>query len=463
MPSGFDAIVIGSGQAGPFLGSRLAQAGMRVALIEREHLGGTCVNDGCMPTKTLVASARAAHVARNATRYGVNVGPVSVDMKAVKARKDRVVSESIGNLTTWLEGLANLTLIRGHARFVGSHTVEVAGQVLDAPRIFINVGARAQLPDWAGIETIPVLDNTSMMGLDVLPEHLLIAGGSYIGLEFAQMYRRFGSRVTVLEYADRLLPREDADVSSEVQAILEHEGVRVHLSVRGARVTPGSEGTGVRIDMQAAGELRRVEGSHLLTAVGRRPNTDDLGLDRAGVASDARGFIAVDSQLRTNVPGVWALGDANGRGAFTHTSYNDHEIVAANLLDGDPRRIEDRIAAYALFIDPPLARIGMTEAEVRASGRPALVGFMPMTRVGRARERGETQGFMKVLVDARTERILGATLLCIEGDEIAHSLLDVMYSGASYRVIQRAVHIHPTVSELIPTLVGALTPLEEPR
>jgi pyruvate/2-oxoglutarate dehydrogenase complex dihydrolipoamide dehydrogenase (E3) component len=464
MPSAFDAIVIGSGQAGPFLGSRLAQAGMRVALIEREHLGGTCVNDGCMPTKTLVASARAAHVARNATRYGVNLaGPVSVDMKAVKARKDRVVSESIGNLTTWLEGLANLTLIRGHARFVGSHTVEVAGQVLDAPRIFINVGARAQLPDWAGIETIPVLDNTSMMGLDVLPEHLLIAGGSYIGLEFAQMYRRFGSRVTVLEYADRLIPREDADVSSEVQAILEQEGVQVHLSVRGARVAVGSDGTGVRIDMQAAGELHRLEGSHLLTAVGRRPNTDDLGLDRAGVVTDAHGFIAVDSQLRTNVPGVWALGDANGRGAFTHTSYNDHEIVAANLLDGDPRRIEDRIAAYALFIDPPLARIGMTEAEVRASGRPALVGFMPMTRVGRARERDETQGFMKVLVDARTERILGATLLCIEGDEIAHSLLDVMYSDASYRVIQRAVHIHPTVSELIPTLLGALRPLEEAK
>jgi pyruvate/2-oxoglutarate dehydrogenase complex dihydrolipoamide dehydrogenase (E3) component len=464
MPSAFDAIVIGSGQAGPFLGSRLAQAGMRVALIEREHLGGTCVNDGCMPTKTLVASARAAHVARNAARYGVDVaGPVSVDMKVVKARKDRVVNDSIANLTKWLEGLTNLTLIRGHARFVGSHTVEVAGQVFGAPRIFINVGARAQLPDWAGIGTIPVLDNTSMMQLDVLPEHLLIAGGSYIGLEFAQMYRRFGSRVTVLEYADRLIPREDADVSSEVQAILEHEGVRVHLSVRAARVAAGSRGTGVRIDMQAAGELHRVDGSHLLTAVGRRPNTDDLGLDRAGIVTDARGFITVDSQLRTNVPGVWALGDANGRGAFTHTSYNDHEIVAANLLEGDSRRIEDRIPAYALFIDPPLARIGMSAAEVRASGRPALVGFMPMTRVGRARERGETEGFMKVLVDAQTERILGATLLCIEGDEIAHSLLDVMYSGASYRVIQRAVHIHPTVSELIPTLLGALTPLEEAK
>jgi pyruvate/2-oxoglutarate dehydrogenase complex dihydrolipoamide dehydrogenase (E3) component len=462
MSSAFDAIVIGSGQAGPFLGSRLAQAGMRVALIEREHLGGTCVNDGCMPTKTLVASARAAHIVRNAARYGVNVaGTVTVDMNAVKARKDRIVSESVANLTQWLDGLANLTLIRAHARFVGPHSIEAGGPLLEAPRIFINVGARAQLPDWAGIETVPVLTNTSMMDLDVLPEHLLIAGGSYIGLEFAQMYRRFGSQVTVLEYADRPISPEDPEVSAAVQAILEREGVRFHVSVRGAQVAPGGDGTGVRIDFEAAGKPRRIEGSHLLAAVGRRPNTDDLGLDRAGIATDARGFIAVDGQLRTNVPGVWALGDANGRGAFTHTSYNDHEIVAANLLDGDPRRIEDRIPAYALFIDPPLARIGLSEAQVRASGRSALVGRMRMTRVGRARERGETEGFMKVLVDARTERILGATLLCIEGDEIAHSLLDVMYSGASYRVIQRAVHIHPTVSELIPTLLGSLTPLGE--
>jgi len=463
MPSAFDAVVIGSGQAGPSLGARLAGAGMKVALIEREHLGGTCVNDGCMPTKTLVASARAAYIARNAARYGVTLGgEVRVDMKAVKARKDRVVNESVQSLTSWLSDLPNLTLIRGHARFVGSHAVMVDSQTLEAPRIFINVGGRAQLPDWPGIESVPVLTNTSIMELDTLPGHLVVVGGSYIGLEFAQMYRRFGSEVTVLEYADRLIAREDPEVCDEVKAILEREGVQIHLNVRSAGVS-GSKADGrIRIALHSGGAPRLIEGSHLLAAVGRRPNTEDLGLDRAGIATDVRGFIKVDAQLRTNVPGVWALGDVNARGSFTHTSYNDHEIVAANLLDGESRRVDDRIPAYALFIDPPLGRIGMTEAEVRSSGRPALVGVMPMTRVGRARERGETQGFMKVLVDAQSERILGASLLCIEGDEIVHSLLDMMYSGASYKVIQRAVHIHPTVTELIPTLLANLTRLGEP-
>ena len=463
MSSGFDAVVIGSGQAGPSLGARLAAAGMKVALIEREHLGGTCINDGCMPTKTLVASARAAHIARNAARYGVTLGgEVGVDMKAVKARKDRIVNESVQSLTTWLSGFPNLTLIRGHARFVGSHTVMVDGQTLEAPRIFINVGGRAQVPDWPGIESVPVLTNTSIMELDMLPEHLVVVGGSYIGLEFAQIYRRFGSKVTVLEYADRLIAREDPEVCSEVQDILEREGVQFHLNVRGAGVSVSKADGRIHVALHSGGTPLLIEGSHLLAAVGRRPNTDDLGLDRAGIATDARGFIKVDAQLRTNVPGVWALGDVNARGSFTHTSYNDHEVVAANLLDGESRRTDDRIPAYALFIDPPLGRIGMTEAEVRSSGRPALVGVMPMTRVGRARERGETQGFMKVLVDAQSERILGASLLCIEGDEIVHSLLDLMYSGASYKVIQRAVHIHPTVTELIPTLLGNLTPLGEP-
>ena len=464
MPTPYDAIVIGSGQAGPSLAARLAAAGMKTVLIERKHLGGTCVNDGCIPTKTLVASAHAAHVARRAADYGVILtGGVSVDMKAVKARKDRIVGQSIDGLTKWLTGLPNFRLVWGHARFVGPHAVEVAGQVLEAPKIFINVGGRAALPDWPGLDSVPVLTNTSMMALDTLPEHLLVAGGSYIGLEFAQMYRRFGSKVTVLEYADRLIAREDPEVSREVQAILEREGVDFHLSVRGASVTAVNGGARLRVALNAAGAAHVVEGSHLLAAAGRRPNTDDLGLDMAGIATDARGFIPVDDELRTNVAGVWAVGDVNGRGAFTHTSYNDHEIVAANLLDGDPRRLSDRIPAYALFIDPPLGRVGMSEAEVRASGRPALVGVMPMTRVGRAKERGETQGFMKVLVDAQTERILGASLLCIEGDEIVHSLLDVMYSGASYKVIQRAVHIHPTVSELIPTLLANLKPLAEDR
>ncbi|HKW82407.1 MAG TPA: FAD-containing oxidoreductase [Burkholderiaceae bacterium] len=457
----YDAIVIGSGQAGHFLAARLAGAGMKTALVEREHLGGTCVNDGCIPTKTLIASARAAHVARRAAQYGVTIGgPVSVDMAAVKARKDRVVGQSIDGLATWLRGVANLTLVWGHARFVGPHAVEVATQTgrqaLEAPKIFINVGGRAVLPDWPGIDAVEVLTNTSMMALDTLPEHLIVVGGSYIGLEFAQMYRRFGSRVTVIEYGDRLIAREDPDVSREVQAILEREGVRFHLGVHCAKVAAAHGGTRVRIALNASGTAHEVEGSHLLAAVGRRPNTDDLGLERAGIATDARGFIKVDDQLRTNVDGVWALGDVNGRGAFTHTAYNDHEIVAANLLDGEARRVSDRIPAYALFTDPPLGRVGMTETEAHASGRRVLAGLMPMSRVGRARERGETQGFMKVVVDADTERILGAALLCIEGDEIVHSLLDVMAAGASYRVVQRAVHIHPTVSELIPTLLGKL-------
>ncbi|MDQ6638513.1 MAG: FAD-containing oxidoreductase [Pseudomonadota bacterium] len=460
MTTSYDAIVIGSGQAGPFLAVRLAQAGMRTALVEREHLGGTCVNNGCVPTKTLVASARTAHVARRAAEYGVDIGgPVSVDMKAVKARKDRVVADSIRGLTKWLAATPGLTLTWGHARFAASNAVEVNGERLEAPRIFINVGARPVLPSWTGIGAVAVLTNVSMMELDTLPKHLIIAGGSYIGLEFAQMYRRFGSRVTVVEYGERLIAREDPEVSREVRAILEREGIEFHFSVQSASVAPGAGGSGVRVAFDAAGSTREVVGSHLLAAVGRKPNTDDLGLERAGIAVDARGFITVDDELRTSVPGVWALGDANGRGAFTHTSFNDHQIVADNLLHGGKRKVSDRLSAYALFIDPPLGRVGMSEAEVRARGKPALVGVMPMTRVGRARERGETEGFMKVLVDAASERILGASLLCIEGDEIVHSLLDVMAADASYKVIERAVHIHPTVSELIPTLLGQLSPL----
>ena len=390
-------------------------------------------------------------------------GPVSVDMKAVKARKDLIVGQSVDSLSAWLAATDGLRVIFGHARFVAPHAIDVNGETLEAPKIFINVGSRPVLPDWPGLADVPVLTNTSMMDLDVLPEHLIVVGGSYIGLEFAQIYRRFGSRVTVLEYADRLIAREDEEVSLEVQAILEREGVRFLLGVRDAKVAPAAGGARIRVALKAAGVAHEVEGSHLLAAVGRRPNTDQLGLDRAGIATDARGFITVDDQLRTSVPGVWALGDVNGQGAFTHTSYNDHEIVAANLLDGEQRRSTDRIPAYALFTDPPLGRVGLTEAQVRASGRPALVGVMPMSRVGRAKERGETQGFMKVLVDAQTERILGAALLCIEGDEIVHSLLDVMAAGASYQVIRRSMHIHPTVSELIPTLLGSLKPLDAAR
>lgn len=460
MTTRVDAVVIGTGQAGPSLAVRLAKAGREVVIVEREHFGGTCVNDGCIPTKTLVASARVAHMARRAAEYGVAVGgPVAVDMAAVKARKDRIVQASLDSLDRWLRGTPNLSLVWGSARFTGPHEVAVGGETLAASRIFVNTGGRPVVPDWPGLAEVPYLTNTSMMALDALPEHLVVAGGSYIGLEFAQMYRRFGSRVTVLEYADRLIAREDPEVSEAVRDILEAEGIAIHLGVRDFRVAR-REGGGVRLDVSLGGKPSSIAGSHLLLAVGRRPNVEDLNLAAAGVELDARGFVAADDELRTSAEGVWALGDVNGRGAFTHTSYNDFEIVAANLLDGEARRVSDRIPAYALFTDPPLGRVGLTEAEVRATGRPALKGHLPMTRVGRARERGETQGFMTVLVDRETKLILGAALLCVEGDEIVHSLLDVMAAKAPCTVVQRSVHIHPTVSELIPTMLGNLQPLD---
>jgi pyruvate/2-oxoglutarate dehydrogenase complex dihydrolipoamide dehydrogenase (E3) component len=458
-PEAFDAIIIGAGQSGPFLAVRLAKAGWNVALVEREHLGGTCVNDGCIPTKTLVASARAAHVARRAADYGVVLpGPVHVDMKAVKARKDAIVGQSIANLTNWIAGTDGLTLIWGHARFAARDTVEVGGRRLTAPKIFINTGGRPMVPDWPGLEGVPYLTNTSMMALDTLPRHLIVAGGSYIGLEFAQIMRRFGAEVTVLEYADRLIAREDPEISEAVRAILEGEGITIHSGVRDFAIA--GSGTDLTFTGTAAGSPLTIDASHLLFAVGRKANTDDLGLEQAGVATDPRGFITVDDRLATNVPGVFALGDVNGRGAFTHTSYNDYEIMAANLLDGEDRKVTDRLAAYALFTDPPLGRCGMSEAEARASGRKVLKAVLPMTRVGRARERGETQGFMKVLVDAETRLILGAALLCIEGDEIIHTVLQAMAAGTPYATLMRTVPIHPTVSEMIPTLLSELAPLD---
>ena len=455
----FDAIIIGSGQAGPALAGRLTGAAMSVAFIEREHFGGTCVNDGCIPTKALVASAQAAFVARRHRDFGVTVGgPVGVDMHAVKARKDAIVAASAKGVAAWVKGMPRLTLFWGHARFTGPHSVAVNGEVLAAERIFINVGGRPFVPDWPALKDVPYLTNTGMMDVDFLPEHLVIVGGSYIGLEFAQMYRRFGAQVTVVEQGPRLIAREDEDVSEGVLDILAREGIEIRLNASCIGVARHDGGIAVSTDCAQGAPV--ILGSHVLLAIGRRPNTEDLGLDAAGIAVDARGFIQVDDQCRTNVPGVWALGDVNGRGAFTHTSWNDYEIVAANLLDNDPRRVTDRIPAYALFIDPPLGRAGMSVREVRASGRPALIGKMPMTRVGRARERGVTLGFMKVVVDAQTQAFLGAALLGLNGDEIIHSLLDVMYAKARYTVISRAMHIHPTVTELIPTLLQDLKPLQ---
>ena len=451
----YDAIVIGTGQSGPSLAARLASEGMRTAIIERKLFGGTCVNIGCTPTKTLVASARAAYMARRAADFGVVIdGSVSVDMKRVKARKDAVVRQSNEGVTNWLKNMNNLDVYEAHGRFESPHTVRAGDDLLEGERIFINVGARARIPDILGLQDVDYLTNSSMMEVDFVPAHLIIVGGSYIGLEFAQMYRRFGSRVTVIQRGDRVIPRDDEDVSVAVKEILENEGVDVRTGAECASVAAHEDG--VAVSFRSDGGKHEVAGSHLLIAVGRQPNTDDLGLDKVGIETDSRGFIVVDDQLRTSVPHIWATGDVNGRGAFTHTSYNDYEIVVANLFDDDPRRVTDRITCYGLYIDPPLGRVGMTEREVRASGRKALIGKMNMTRVGRARERSETQGFMKVLIDADTKRILGAAILGISGDEIVHSILDVMYADAPYTVIQRAVHIHPTVTELIPTMLAGL-------
>ncbi len=459
MPQNYDAIVIGAGQAGPPLADRLNREGLKTAIIERHLLGGTCVNVGCIPTKTLVGSARVAQLARRAAEFGVVIDtPVRADMARVKARKDEVAGGSNAGVTAWVEGMENVTLIRGHAHFTGPKTIEVNGETLTAERFFIDVGARARVPDFPGLNTVDYLTNSSMMEVDFLPEHLLIVGGSYIGLEFAQIYRRFGSQVTVIEMGDRLIAREDEDVSVAVREILEGEGVTVRLKAECIGFERGP--LGVRMNIDCDMDSTPLDGSHVLLAVGRLPNTHDLGLEEAGVDVDARGFIVVDDELRTSAPGIWALGEVNGRGAFTHTSYNDFEIVAANLFDGDNRRVSDRILCYGLFIDPPLGRVGMTEGQVRESGCKALIGTRPMSRVGRAKEFGETRGFMKVLVDAESQEILGASILGLSGDEVVHSLLDVMYAKQPYTVISRATHIHPTVTELVPTVLQGLRPLE---
>jgi pyruvate/2-oxoglutarate dehydrogenase complex dihydrolipoamide dehydrogenase (E3) component len=456
----YDAIVIGTGQAGPALARRLAGAGMKVAIVERGRFGGTCVNTGCTPTKTLVASAYAVHMARRGADYGFAVGgEVTVDMKKVKARKDTIAGRSSKGVERSMKKLENGTVYEGQARFVSPHEVAVGTEVLSADKIFINVGGRAAVPDIPGLAEVDYLTNSSMLDVDFLPRHLLVLGGSYIGLEFGQMYRRFGSEVTVVEMGPRLIPREDEDVSQAVADFLGREGVEVRTNAK--CISLARKDGEIVMGLQCDDGPREVRGSHLLMATGRRPNTDDLGLDRAGVKLDARGYIEVDDELRTSVPGIWALGDCNGRGAFTHTAWNDFEIVAANLLDGEQRRVGERIPAYALFTDPPLGRAGMTEAEVRRSDRQALVAKLAMKDVARAFEKGETEGFMKILVDAESKRILGASFLGTSGDEAIHCVLDTMYANAPYTVLQRAVHIHPTVAEFIPTMLGDLTPLEK--
>jgi pyruvate/2-oxoglutarate dehydrogenase complex dihydrolipoamide dehydrogenase (E3) component len=449
---GFDAIVVGAGQAGPPLAGRLTAAGMNVALIERHLVGGTCVNTGCMPTKTLVASAYAAHLARRAGDYGVTIGgPIGFDIAKARGRATRVTEDSRAGITARLETMAGLTFLRGQARFEGPDRLRVGEDVLTAPRIFLNVGGRAFVPDLPGVDSVPFLDNSSLLALEELPEHLLIVGGSYIGLEFAQIYARFGSKVTVVERQPRLIGREDEEVSDAIRAFLEAEGIAIRTGAECIRLMAADGRPALGLDCREGPP--EVTGSHILLAVGRIPNTDDLGLDAAGIESDARGYIQVDDRLATNVPGIWAMGDCNGRGAFTHTAYNDHEIIAANLLDGADRKLSQRIPAYALSVDPPLGRVGLSEAEARKSGRPVLVGRWPMAKVGRAIEKGETAGLMKIVIDAETRKILGAAILGTGGDEAIHGIADMMSAGATADQLRWAVPIHPTVSELIPTLV----------
>ncbi|HEX4576810.1 MAG TPA: FAD-containing oxidoreductase [Edaphobacter sp.] len=463
MPTTFDSIIIGAGQAGPTLAGRLTQSGRSVAFIERKLFGGTCVNTGCTPTKAMVASAYVAQKARTAASYGVTVpGAVAVDMKAVKARKDQIVFNSRNGLETYLRGMKNCTVITGHASFESPKEIRVGDDLLTAKEIFLNVGGRAVIPDFPGVNSVPWMDNVGILELETLPSHLIVVGGSYVGLEFGQIFRRFGSEVTVIEKSSRLVSHEDEDVSAAIKSFLEKEGIKVRLNAECINLKPHGDGAAVGVNCPDDGSDSI--GSHVLLAVGRRPNTDDLGLNRAGIQHDKHGFITVDDQLRTNVPGIWALGDCNGRGAFTHTAYNDYEIVAANLLDPvvpdqAPRRVTDRILCYALYTDPPLGRVGLTEADVRKSGKPALIGTRPMTKVARAIEKGETEGFIKVLVDANSKQILGASILGTGGDEAIHCILDTMYARAPYTTIQRAVHIHPTVSELLPTVFGDLKPL----
>jgi pyruvate/2-oxoglutarate dehydrogenase complex dihydrolipoamide dehydrogenase (E3) component len=429
---------------------------MQVGLVERHLVGGTCVNTGCKPTKTLIASAYAAHIARRGAEYGVTTGTIGIDMPTVAARAAKIIQDSRSSNEQWLAGMEGLTFLRGHARFEGPQTMRVGDDLLEAPKIFLNVGGRAAVPDLPGVHDVPFLTNSSIIPLDQVPEHLVIVGGSYIGLEFAQMYRRFGARVTVVEMGPRLISREDPDISDAVRTILEGEGIEVRTGACCISLSRHPEG--VAIGVECTEGAPEVVGSHVLLAVGRRPNTDDLGLDKAGVVMDAKGNIVVDDRLATNVPGIWALGDCNGRGGFTHTAWNDFEIVAANLLDGADRKLSDRILGYALYTDPPLGRVGMSETQARASGRPLLIATRPMSRVGRAVEKAEALGFMKLVADAETRRILGAAILGTSGDEAIHGILDMMNADQPLETLIWAMPIHPTVSELIPTLVGDLRP-----
>ena len=453
----YDAIIIGTGQAGPPLALSLAKKGKKVAIVEKSHLGGTCVNTGCTPTKTYIASARRAFVAGNSEELGVGIeGKVKVNLKQIKRRKDKIIQESRDSWEKSFSEEPDISLIRGKAKFIDPKSIEVDGKIFSAETIYINVGARPRIPE--GFENVPVLTNETMLELEEIPEHLIIVGGGYVGLEFAQMFNRFGSKVTILERGERLMKQEDEDISEAIAEILKKEDINIRFKSECISAKPAGEG--VEIQLKCETGEPSIKGSHLLIATGRIPNTDDLGLDTAGINTDKKGYIQVNDRLQTNVNHIFALGDCNGEGAFTHTSYNDFQIIDSHLQGTKKRYLSDRIPCYAAYIDPSLARVGMNLNEIREKGIKANIAVKPMKEIARAKEMGETEGLLKIYTEEGTDKILGASFLGTRADEYIHAIIDVMYADAPYTVIKNAVHIHPTVSELIPTMLEDLKPLE---
>ena len=453
----YHAIVIGSGQGGNPLCQDLAQRGWRVAMIEKEQLGGSCINTGCTPTKTMVASAQVAHYARNAARWGVRTGPVSVDLPRIVARKDEIVQRFRSGKEEAFGG-ENPRLYRGHGRFVAPRQIQVGNEILEGERIFINTGTRPEIPRIEGLDASGYLTNATILDLTELPEHLLVLGGGYIGLEFGQMFRRFGSRVTVVHRGEQILPREDADVAGELQKALEAEGIQFILKAQ--TTVAERRGKEVALTVEAGDRARTLTGSHLLVATGRSPNSDDLGLEKAGVQTDPRGYIRVNSSLETNVPGIWAMGDVKGGPAFTHISYHDYQILFANLAEGKKLTIDDRLVPYSVFTDPQLGRVGMTEREARSGRYRLKIGKIPMGYVARAIERDETAGLMKLVVDADSDRVLGAAILSLEGGELIQILSTLMLADAPYTLLQGAIYVHPTLAEGFYTLMDDVKRVE---
>lgn len=452
----FDAIIIGTGQAGPSLAASLAKNGYKTAIIEKGHLGGTCVNVGCTPTKAYVASARRAFAARNSEDHGVILqGDLKIDLKRIKQRKDKLVQDSRSGLEKMFADAENLTLIRGKAAFVDEYTVDVNNEKYTADKFYINVGGRPRIPE--DFKAIDYLTNESILELEEIPEHLVIIGGGYIGLEFGQMFRRFGSKVTIMEKGNQLLQREDDDIAEEIATILKDSGIEVKLD--SDCLSAEKADTGISVKYNCHNRIEKIKASHVLIATGRIPNTDDLGLENTEVKLDERGFIKVNNELQTSVDNIWALGDCNGEGAFTHTAYNDFQIVNSHLFEERKRSLSDRFTCYAAFIDPPLARVGLNENDIKKQGLKARIATRLMSKIARAKEKGETAGKLKIFIENDTNKILGATFLGAGADEYIHTMIDQMYSGASYEVIRDAIHIHPTVSELLPTMLENLKDL----